>query len=132
MAPPERAHTTAGVLPDPVGTSRLERCREHGLAGLAPLLPSHLDRRCPTPSGILSGVRTKHYIDALRQDTDHLIAYFGDARLVRSQAGRLEVQGGTEADHADAWHWAQRFLTPPPVNGRVTTAAGGTRRRGGP
>ena len=58
-------------------------------------------------------MRTKHYLEALHVDADRPVAYFGNARLVRTQAGRLQVRGGTEADHADAWDWAQRFLTPP-------------------
>jgi hypothetical protein len=66
-------------------------------------------------------MRTKHYLEALHQDTDRLVAYFGSARLVRTQSGRLEVRGGTEADHADAWDWAQRFLTPPAPHDGVRT-----------
>ncbi len=71
-------------------------------------------------------MRTKHLLEALHQDTDHLIAYFGDARLVRTQVGRLEVHGGTEADHADVWNWAQRFLTPPAAGGGSRTIAAWT------
>ena len=63
-------------------------------------------------------MRAKYYLDALHHDADRLVAYFGSARLVRTQAGRLEVRDGTETDHADAWAWAQRFLTPPvPLDG---------------
>jgi len=37
-------------------------------------------------------MRTKHYHEALHHDSDRLVAYFGNARLVRIQAGRLEVR----------------------------------------
>ncbi len=61
-----------------------------------------------------------------------LIAYFGDARLLRAQAGSLEVKGGTETDHADAWKWAQRFLTSPTTGGSSRTIAGWSGSEVGP
>ena len=69
-------------------------------------------------------MRTKHYHEALHHDSDRLVAYFGSARLVRTQAGRLEVRGGTEAEHADAWEWVQRFLTPPLPHNAASTVRG--------
>ena len=72
-------------------------------------------------------MRAKYYLDAPRHDADRPVAYFGNARLVRTQAGRLEAQGGTEADHADAWDWAQRFLTPPAPHSLVRDTPSRTR-----
>ena len=67
-------------------------------------------------------MRTKHYLETLHHDTDTLVAYFGSARLVRTRAGRPEVRGGTEADHAEACEWAQRFLTPPALHNSLVRA----------
>jgi hypothetical protein len=50
----------------------------------------------------------------LASQTDHeLMASFGAARLVRTLAGRLELQGGTEADREEARCWVQTFLARP-------------------
>jgi hypothetical protein len=89
-----------------------------------PPVPGRLDGGCPILSRTLRTMRTKHYLEALRQDTDRLVASFGSAHLVRTQAGRLEVQGGTETDHADAWDWVQRFLTLPTIRDGVHTLSG--------
>jgi hypothetical protein len=47
------------------------------------------------------------------ENDNELIASFGAARLVRTLAGQLEIQGGTEADRAEARCWVRTFLTPP-------------------
>jgi hypothetical protein len=100
-------------MPARVGRS-LPRC--DASLNLPPVLcaggPDHLDRRCPTRFGSLPTLRRNHYLEALHQNADRLVAYSGSAHLVRAQCGRLEVRGGTEADHADAWDWVRRFLTP--------------------
>jgi hypothetical protein len=59
-------------------------------------------------------MRTRDYLEAITEDRDELVAYFGSARLVRTPNGRLEVRGGTETDQAEARGWVARFLTPPP------------------
>jgi len=47
------------------------------------------------------------------ENDNELMASFGAARLVRTLAGRLELQGGTEADREEAWRWVRTFLTGP-------------------
>ena len=72
----------------------------------------HFDSLCPTPRGILIAMKLRNRL--LSSQNDHeLMASFGAARLVRTLAGRLELQGGTEADREDARCWVQTFLTPP-------------------
>lgn len=41
-----------------------------------------------------------------------VIAIFGEARIVRTLAGKFELRGGTEADQQAAQKWAKMFLTP--------------------
>ena len=52
-------------------------------------------------------------LDFLRHDPDETMATFGEANLVRTQQGKLEVRGGTVQDQAAAWDWAEQFLRPP-------------------
>ena len=47
------------------------------------------------------------------ENDNELMASFGAARVVRALAGRLEVQGGSEADREEPRRWVNTFLTRP-------------------
>ena len=40
----------------------------------------------------------------------NLIACFGQARLVNGADGRVELQGGSDADRTDAKEWVSLFM----------------------
>ncbi|MDB6112701.1 MAG: hypothetical protein JWR69_4451 [Pedosphaera sp.] len=41
-----------------------------------------------------------------------LIAIFGEARLVRTLLGKVEIRGGTEPEQQAAREWMELFLSP--------------------
>ena len=83
----------------------------HFLSFLHQVLP-HFGSPCPTPRGILIAMKLRNRL--LSSQTDHeLIAFFGAARLVRTLAGGLELQGGTEAARKEARWWVRTFLRSP-------------------
>ncbi|HRZ35129.1 MAG TPA: hypothetical protein P5534_02060 [Candidatus Paceibacterota bacterium] len=49
------------------------------------------------------------YADWIRQDTDEIVAVFGQAELVRRLDGKTELRGGTEQDRVAAKEWIALF-----------------------
>jgi hypothetical protein len=45
----------------------------------------------------------------LQTDEGEIIAYFGQARLVRYTDGKMELRGGTKEDHTEAKEWMSMF-----------------------
>jgi len=43
------------------------------------------------------------------KDEGEVVAYFGQARLIKFLDGRLELQGGSHADRAEAKEWMSMF-----------------------
>jgi len=43
-------------------------------------------------------------------DNSRLIAMFGQARLVATAGGQIELRGGTRADQAEAREWISLFM----------------------
>jgi hypothetical protein len=41
-----------------------------------------------------------------------ILAWFGDAKLVKTLGGRLEIRGGNERERAEAQAWIEQFLRP--------------------
>jgi hypothetical protein len=48
--------------------------------------------------------------DWLRRNEGELLAGFGDARLIKHLDGKLELIGGSPADHTAAKEWISLFL----------------------
>lgn len=59
----------------------------------------------------MGGMR-RYYDDEAARRREQVIACFGEARLVKTLAGKLEIRGGSKADQDEARQWARRFLTP--------------------
>jgi hypothetical protein len=56
-------------------------------------------------------MRLKHLW--LQQETEQqVLAIFGEARLVRTLDGRLELRGGSHRDREEAQEWIERFMRP--------------------
>jgi hypothetical protein len=64
------------------------------------------------PSWHRGGMIRNWYLAGRDPERAEVVATFGDARLLKTQRGRLEVEGGTEVDQREAWEWVERFLSP--------------------
>jgi hypothetical protein len=48
-----------------------------------------------------------------QEETEHqVLAIFGEARLVRTLDGQLELRGGSDQNREDAQRWIERFMRP--------------------
>jgi hypothetical protein len=54
----------------------------------------------------------KRYYRKAAPPSEELIASFGEARLVKTSDGKLEINGGSPTDRTEAEVWVSRFLTP--------------------
>ncbi len=54
-------------------------------------------------------MKLKDYFQALN-DEGNVIAYFGDARLVKKLDRRFELRGGSDKDRAEARKWISLFM----------------------
>ncbi len=57
----------------------------------------------------------KHYRDMYAPPPEELIASFGEAQLVKTLDGKIELRGGSPEDRAEADRWVEKFLKPPPM-----------------
>ncbi len=55
----------------------------------------------------------KHYRYMYAPPPEELIASFGEAQLVKTLDGKIELRGGSPDDRARAREWMDRFLAPP-------------------
>lgn len=70
----------------------------------------------------------------LFKDEGEVVAYFGQARLIKFLDGKLELRGGSARDHAEAREWMSLFWHEAvfryvPGNVNIRRPAGTTNRR---
>jgi hypothetical protein len=53
-------------------------------------------------------MRLSRMLESMRSEQE-IIASFGQARLLRSQDGKVELRGGTQEDHQQAKEWISMF-----------------------
>ena len=66
-----------------------------------------MDCGCPTLPLMIGHMRMKFFPPY--KDEGEVVAYFGQARLVKFLDGKLELRGGSEQDHAEAREWMSLF-----------------------
>jgi len=54
-------------------------------------------------------VKFNDYLDVFRKE-EEIIAYFGDARLVRRLDCKFELHGGSDRERAEAREWISMFM----------------------
>ena len=54
-------------------------------------------------------MKFKHHFPELR-DEGEVVAYFGDARLIKRLDGNFEMLGGSDGDRAAAREWMSMFM----------------------
>ena len=62
-------------------------------------------------------MRFRDYLDTFKNE-EEVVAYFGEARLVRRLDCRFELRGGTDEDRSEARKWMSMFM-----RGQETPAA---------
>jgi len=68
-----------------------------------------LDSICPSALAKLVSMKITHMFSG-RLDEGEVIAYFGQARLVRRLDCKFEVRGGSMEDHSAAQEWISLFM----------------------
>ena len=66
-----------------------------------------LDCGCPTPPRMIGRMRMKFFPPY--KDEGEIVAYFGQARLIKFLDGKLELHGGSDGDRAEAREWMSLF-----------------------
>ena len=61
-------------------------------------------------------MRKRHH-DIHAPPPEELIATFGEARLVKTLDGKIQLRDGSPEDQARAREWMERFLLPPEASG---------------
>ena len=54
-------------------------------------------------------MRYKNYLDNCKNE-EEVVAYFGEARLVRRLDCKFELRGGSDDDRAKAREWMSKFM----------------------
>ena len=54
-------------------------------------------------------MRYNDYLDNCKNE-EEVVAYFGEARLVRRLDCRFELRGGSDDDRAEAREWMSKFM----------------------
>jgi hypothetical protein len=69
----------------------------------------HLDSLCPGRPATIIGMKLNQVFSGLAGNGE-IIAYFGQARLIKRLDSKFELRGGSAEDHCAAREWISLFM----------------------